>query len=243
MKRLARASVFLGAALLAGCVEFDFLTPDLPESGAPAVFQANIYVDETGTFRLDGSLAPGLTLDGFRRTVRNDTIRVSTLLVPPNSVAGNGTRRYAFPAQLADPVAFSRPLTIAVPGVSDVGAVPPVFQWYGLSRVDGDSVIVARGSELVLRVSHQSGLSQPAPQIRQWFLELATNESSFRISGPGDPPDSLRIPPYWLPPASDGRVTAFLTYYVSGVYRPAPGDYLLILGASIRLRWNIRLQG
>ncbi len=233
----------IGAALLGGCADFEFLTPDLPESGAPAVFQANIYVDETGSFRLDGSLVPGLNADGFRRAVRNDTVRISTLSFPPNSIAGNGTRQYAQPAQIADPASFTRPLLVRAPSLSDITAVPPVFQWYGLSRLDGDSIIIARGSELVLRVANQAARSEPAPQIRQWFLELASEETSFRLGGQGEPPDTIRVPSYWLPAAANGRISAYLTYYVAGSYRPVPGDYLVILGANIRLRWNIRLQG
>lgn len=241
---LRRVAATAACALtLTGCVQFDFLEPDLPESGAPVVFQANVYIDETGTFRLDGSLVPGLNFDGFRRTVLNDTIGVSSLDVTPSAIAGNGTRTYAFPTHVADPVSFTQPLIITPPVVADVGAVPPVLRWYGLNRVDGDSLIVPRGAELMLRVSNQAARNQPGPQIRQWFLELATDSTSFRLGGSGEPPDTIRVPAYWIPPSSNGRIAAYLTYYVAGTYRPFPGDYLLIVGANMRLRWNIRLQG
>jgi hypothetical protein len=240
--RQSKHALLFGLALLPGCADFDFLTPDFPERGAPAVFQANIYVDETGVFRLDGSLAPGLTADGFRRGVRSDTVRVSGLILTPGSIRSNGTRDYAFPAQVSDPSTFVRPIGIVVPTLTEIRAVPPIFQWYGLRRIDPDTVVATRGEDLVLRIANDQSLSQPAPQIRQWFLALSSIEGSFQLGGQNEPPDVIRVPSYWVPAAANGRITATLTYYVAGTYQPAPGDYLLILGVNMRMRWNIRLQ-
>jgi hypothetical protein len=241
MTRTARQPL-LGFCLLvtAGC--FDFLDPDLPETGAPVVLETNLSFDETGLLQAGALLAPALTVDGFRRAVLVDTLRVSSVAITPDSVRPNGTRRYRFSTTVHDPVGFVRPLRIATPTVADVRATQPVIDWFALQRADPDTLIFGTGQDLMLNLIVEPGESRPAPDQRVWSLELVTDSGRFRLGAPGRPPPSIRVPAYWVPPSGNSRVTAYLTYFLAGTYRPAPGDYLHSLTASLRIRWNIRLQ-
>jgi hypothetical protein len=225
---------------LTGC--FDFVEPDLSEAGAPAVLQMNLNLDETGLLRSDAILVPSLTVDGLRRTVPDDTLRVSGLALTPHDVRPNGTRRYSVNMTVQDPAAFVRPLRIESPLVTGVTAPPPVVAWFGLERADPDTVLVRAGDELLLHLIVEPGRAQPAPDQRLWTLELVGDTANFRIGAQGLPPATLRIPAHWVPVGGSGRVLGSLTYYLTGTYRPAPGDYIHMLAATLRIRWHIRLQ-
>ena len=212
----------------------------MPEAGAPAILLAAIHVNDSARLHFTGTLAPALTLEGLERDIRNDTIVVNGVSVPPITVRRQGTREYDFRAQLMD--ASTRPLSLRPPRIADVTASPPVIQWHTIQRPDPDSLVIAPGAELVLSV-RRVGTEQNPPQRRSWSLDLVSAEGNFQISGGGPPPDTIRVPPQFIPPSRNGRITAFFTYFQSGVYRPPPGDYLLNLNADVRVRWQIRLTG
>ena len=237
----ARGHLLVALALctaLVGCFEFE--EPDLPEAGAPAILQAAIHVDDAAQLHFTATLAPALTLEGLQREIPNDTIVVNGLRTVPIEYKRNGTREYDF--RSAQPDANTRPLSIVPPRIEAVQAPPPVVQWPTIQRLDGDSILLPAGRELLLRL-RRVGTEVPAPQTRSWALDLVSAESNFRIGGGGAPPDSIRIPPQFIPAAQNGRISAVLTYFQSGVYRPAPGDYLMNLTADVRVRWLIRLTG
>lgn len=227
------------ALLVGGC--FDFVEPDLAEAGAPAVLQTNLYLDETGLLRADALLVPSLTVDGLGRTIPDDTLRISGLELRPTSLKRNGTRQYSITTTVSDPAAFVRPLHVQSPTVTGVSAPPTTVAWFALQRADPDTVVLAAGQELELHVIVEPGRSQPIPDQRLWILELVTDSANFRISAQGPPPTTLRVPTFWVPPSRNGRMAAYLTYYLTGTYRPAPGDYIHMLVANLRIRWNIRL--
>jgi hypothetical protein len=226
--------------VVSGC--FDFVEPDLPEAGAPAVLQTSLSLNETGQLQAGALLAPALTLDGLRRAVLVDTLRVSSVAITPDSVRPNGTREYRLSTIVQDPIGFTRPLRIKSPTVADVRAASPIIEWFALQRADPDTVIFGAGQDLLLNLIVEPGESRPAPDQRTWSLELVTDSGTFRIGAQGRPPATLRVPAYWVPPSGNGRVTAYLSYLLTGTYRPAPGDYLHTLSVNLRIRWNIRLQ-
>ncbi|MGH7466806.1 MAG: hypothetical protein ACRENP_02365 [Longimicrobiales bacterium] len=226
--------------LFSGCL--DFIEPDLPEAGAPAVLQMNLNLDETGQLHTNAILVPSLTVDGLNRNVPDDTLRVSGLEFVPSNVRRNGTRLYSVNTRVNDPVAFVRPLRIQPPQVTGVSAPPPVVAWFALERADPDTVVARVGEELMLHLVVEPGGAQPEPDQRLWILELVRDSASFRISAAGAPPTTLRIPAHWVPAGRSERMSAYLTYYLTGTYRPAPGDYLHSLAVNLRIRWHIRLQ-
>lgn len=224
--------------LAAAC--FDFEEPDLPEAGAPAVLQAAIHVSDSARLHFTATLVPALTIDGLQRAIADDTIRVNGLRASPTEYKRNGTREYDF--RSAQPDAFSRPISIVAPRIDDVLAAAPAVQWPTLQRLDADTVVLPPGRDLLLRV-RRVGAEAPAAQTRSWALDLVSAEANFRLGGGGAPPDTIRVPPQFIPAAANGRLGAVLTYFQSGVYRPAPGDYILNLTADVRVRWIIRLSG
>lgn len=235
--RWARA---LAPLFLVGC--FDFEEPDLPQAGDPATLQAFVHLDDTGRLDFSGVLVPGLTTAGQPREVPNDTVRLYGLAVAPSEVKPDRTRIYAFTAQLAGADPTAQPLTLIAPRVTGVQADPPVLQWPGVRRLDPDSMVVPAGAEVTLRVALTPVTASPEPTSRQWNVDLSSTEGNFRLGANAVPPTEIRIPPQWIPAAANGRVTAFLTYFQTGAFRPPPGDYVLTVSADIRVRWQLRIQ-
>ena len=62
------------ALLCAGC--WEFVDPQFPEVGAPAVMQASAFVTEDGNVNVNGLLLPGVREGGFQREVPDDTLRI-----------------------------------------------------------------------------------------------------------------------------------------------------------------------
>jgi hypothetical protein len=223
-------------ALLTGC--YDFIEPDLPEAGAPVVLLAAAHLLETGRLHFTATLAPAITVDGFLRRVPNDTIVVHGIRLVPDSLARNGSRYYDDVQVLPD--ALGQPLTIAAPRIPEVTAQAPSIRWESVRHTGADTLFLAPNEDLLLRVQVVGVPSEPQPLHRQWAVNLFGDEASFSFAAHGPPPDTIRIPSYWIPPARNGQVEVYLTYFLSGTYRPAPGDYLTILTADTRIRWIVR---
>ena len=234
-----RACATLLSVVLAGCIDFE--EPDFSEAGQPAAFQAIVLLDETGRLDVSGVLIPGITSQNVRRTVPNDTIRVYGVAIGPDETARNGSRTYDLETQLTGPEPGARPLTIVPPAV--VGAVAPLtaIQWQGLRRLDPDTLLVAVGSDITLHVEVTPTSTNPAPTVRSWNVDLVSADSNFRFGANGVPPASIRIPSFWIPNASNGRIAVFLSFFQSGTYRPPPGDYAVSATGDVRIRWNVRL--
>ena len=225
---------------LGGC--FDFVEPDLPEAGAPAVLQTTISTDETGRFQAGALLVPSLTVEGLNRRIPDDTLRVSGFKLVPSAVRKNDTREYALATTLPDPATRLRPIRVQAPLVTGVVAQPPSVDWFALERADPDTVIARANQDLELHLIVEPGQSQPQPNQRLWNLDLVGEDSLiFRIGAQGLPPATLRIPSYWIPASRNGHLAAYLTYHLTGTYRPTPGDYIHVMNATQRIRWNVRL--
>jgi len=241
VRAFGRTAALAGVAmLLVGC--FDFEAPDLPEIGAPAVLEASIHVNDSARVHVTGFLAPALTIDGERRNVPNDTLRVYGVAVGPSEIRSSNARvydsRFAIPG--ADPLA--RPITLIAPRVDNVITPPPVIRWRTVRPAQTDTLRINRGDDLVLRILRSAETSDPAPSAQQWTMDLVSLDGNFRLGAQGAPPDTIRIPSYWVPEAANGRVTAYLTVFLNGSYRPAPGDYVVVVTADQRVRWDIRVS-
>ena len=236
---LKGACATLLTLVLAGCI--DFAEPDLSEAGQPATFQAIVSLDETGRLDVTGVLIPGIAANNIRRTVPNDTIRVYDLPIGPFETTPQGSRSYEAQRQLDGPNPGARPLTIAPPPVTGAVAPPTFIQWQGLVRLDPDTIIAPAGADVVLHIAVAPSTTNPAPTARSWNVDLVSADGNFRFGANGVPPASIRIPSFWIPNASNGRLAVFLSFFQSGTYRPSPGDYTVSATGNVRLRWNVRL--
>jgi hypothetical protein len=233
-----RRLVPVAALALAGCI--DFVEPDLPELGAPAVIQATIRLTDVGDAAFEALLSPGFDAEGFRREVAMDTVHVLGRAITPDSIARNGSRRYRAVWQAPGTV-VAEPVTFRAPLLEDLAASPPSVTWTGAHRLGPDTLDIVAGEDLMLEVGAGAGTALPEPDLQQWFLRLEGDDGAFNISADGPPPDTIHVPARWIP-AGD-KIAARLIYAQSAVIEETPGDYVGLITLDIRLHWTVRLHG
>lgn len=228
--------VAFAALFSAGC--WDFVAPDFPEAGAPAVVQLNVTVDQTGMVNVNGVLVPGLDIGGVIRDVANDTVQVYGTPIGPSAVRRNGTREYSF-AQRIPSVTHNTPLDVRAPEVENVPGPPPQIHWFGIRKADPDTLLWTRGTDLVLHIENDLGTSSPQPGLRQWFLQLIGNVA-FRISSDGFPPEELRIPPQFVPASVTKLVVIQMSFFQSA--QIFSNTYVGNFGHNVILQWVIKVE-
>jgi hypothetical protein len=232
--------VALGSILCAaGC--WDFVEPDFPEAGAPAVLQATAIVSENGAFSFDALLAPGLAIGGVQRRVLRDTLDVYNLKLGPVSVRRNGSREYAVTDTLNIADVLALPFELRGPVVEGITGPPPQVRWFGYRKADPDTITWTRGTDLLLHVRMTAGASLPAPPIRQWFLEIRGSSRSFRISADSLPPNDLRIPAAWVPESEGDTLTVFFSFHQAGRQESPAKDYIGNIAWTVLLQWFVRV--
>jgi hypothetical protein len=219
--------------LLAGCVEFG--DPVIPERQTPAVLAINVRTFDTGALVVDGTLSPGRDASGFVRVVQIPFIGVDGRSIEPDSVDERGVRRYqvTFPAA---PDATAGPFDIVLPDVRGVGPLPAV-RLYGLRRVGPDTLRLAAHSDIVLHVDTVA--AAPLTPFRQWFIDVRSAGTSFRISADRAPPASLRIPSEFVAASGGGRADVSLIYFQTVQVRAASGMYVGNVVLDTRLNWVV----
>jgi len=238
MKRLIP---FLAALASTGCL--DFAEPDLPDIGAPAILQVSINLRADGTFIVNGELAPGLTLDAnTRRLPAGDSIVVYGVVIQPYDITSAERRKYNF-GDTAAARFFDQPLTLEAPWLEDVRAVIRPLSWRTARRIGSDTIVVARGHDLVLPVAHTGTAHSVAPQREEWVLFLTTESQTYKVGANGPPPDSIVVPARWIPDPENGRVRLRLWHSMNTTMREWPGDYILNLSALIEVDWTLQLTG
>ena len=205
MKRL-RALVLVLSAWSGGC--FDFIEPEFAEQDAATVLQINASMGERGALNVQGLLVPGLDEEGFVREVVRDTLFVFGVPVASDTVTNAGTRVYRLSTQLP-PQTRNLPFTIDPPIVSGISTGPRV-EWSTPRSLEPDTIRIARGSDLLIRIAYDSTRSIPQPN-HQWFLSLSNNVQSFTVSSNGPPPAQLLIPAEWIPQPRDSVINLFFT--------------------------------
>ena len=123
--------------------------------------------------------------------------------------------------------------------VIDGIATPPPFRWFGVRKLDPDTVFTDALGDVALHIESDLGDVQPASRTRQWFLELRGDFTSIRVSGDGAPPTTLRIPSQFIPPAPDKRVDVTLIYFQSAL--ASTGSYIANVTLDVRVQWIVRL--
>ena len=234
---LARCVPLAVISILAACI--DFIEPDLPARGAPAVIEATLRLFDDSTLQVDARLAPGFDALGLGRVVTRPTLRILGREVVPDSVLRNGTHLYRTELDVAG-VVFG-PVEFDAPVVRDVGPLP-VVRWFPARRVGPDTIDIAAGEDLVITTALAAGQPEPPPAIRQWTVSLGAGEDRFTIGANGAPPDSIVIPARWVPDSPNGAIQVRLVYQQTADLHAPPGDYIGLLALDTRINWVVRLM-
>ena len=235
---MARALIAIVAVL--GCSAcFDFVAPEFPEAGAPALFRTTVFLDDD-LLRVNATLAPRFDRFGFEREVPNDTMYVNGMAVVPDDTAAFGVRTYA-QSWSRKPASVANGIEVRAPEVEGIVAPAPVARWVPAVRIGSDTVTITAGEAIVLHLDATPGESEPSSAFRQWFLTLNSDTTTLRISADAAPPDVLTIPREFVP-TEDGTVSVLLIDRFSTRTQLAPGDYQGILDLDSRLRWTVIVQ-
>lgn len=229
----------LSALLLAGCV--DFAEPVFPNAGAPAFVSVSASMFEQGSLFVNGRVQPGRDSTGLTRVPADSSLLVAGEVIERDTVEARNTLVFSEGLQIGRE-RTREAVTIVTPPIHGILAAPPQVTWYGITKVGADTVSVLRGQDLVLLIEGNLGQPTPVPDVRQWFLDLNGPTGTFRVSGTGLPPDTLRIPPQWIPVSGPAGVSASLIFYQSATLRPAPGDYIGAFSLDARLQWQITVR-
>ena len=236
-----RVLILLLSAGLAGC--WEFVAPDLGAEAGVSVLQVSATLNADDRVQITGLLAPGIDEDGFRRRILNDTLGVFDIRFPPTAQRPSGTREY-FRTDILDGARATLPFTVDPPQLEDIPLTPGV-RWFGVRKLDEDTIRLARGADLILHLDTNLGESTPEPNARNWSLDLNGARGSFRLSGGGVPPAELIVPAVYLPVAfveggSNNVVQATLTYTQSIVIiaQNFRGNYAF----TTRSTWTIQIQ-
>lgn len=224
----------LAALVLGGCV--DFVEPELPERGAPAVLVLNVRLRDMTDVEVEARLVPGLDEGGNRRRLEDERMRVMNRDLSPDSTSGTGTRVYR-EAWTAGAAATAGPIESRAPRIAGLGTAP-AFRWYALERDGPAEVRLGPGDDLPLALTLDPGEAEPEPDIRQWFLTLSDGDRVFRLSSDGLPPATILVPSHWVP-AGDS-VAVSLVYQQSAKVEIPMGGYIALFGLDARLSWTVR---
>jgi hypothetical protein len=228
-------SVCLAAGALAGCL--DFVEPELPERGAPAVARLVVVVSDSGRLTMSGEAEPGFDEDGFRRRFADPTVRVGSMTFEPEGESAAGALIFGSAVAIAGS-AVSDTLALLPPAVREI-AERPTVRWAGAGRAGPDTLRLNEtgGLRLALRTSSEPAGSPP-PETRQWFLTLTGDEGAFRLSADGPPPDTIDVPAHFVPAFAD-TLQVRLVYQQSGTVRDV-ARYLGLFTLDVRLHWIVR---
>lgn len=235
---MARTLIAIVAAFAcSACI--DFVEPEFPEAGAPAVFRTTVFLDDD-VLRVNATLAPRFDRFAFERQVPNDTMYVNGMAVAPEDTAAFGARTYA-QSWSPPPASVANGITVTAPDVEGIDAPPPAAHWVPAVRVGSDTVTITAGEAIVLHLDATPGESGSSSAFRQWFLTLNSGTTTLRISADAAPPDVLTIPREFVP-TEDGTVSVLLIDRFSTRTQLPPGDYHGVLDLDSRLRWTVIVQ-
>jgi hypothetical protein len=222
---------------MAGCL--DFVEPDLPELGAPAVAQISVVVSDSGRLAVQAEIAPGLDASGLRRTLINDDVRAAGFSIVPLETTDAGATRYASTVTVARDLVAST-IEIVAPSISHT-SVSPTARWAGLQRLDPDTVELESDGSLRLHAIERPDATVGAPpDTRQWFLTLIGDDNNFRLGSNGAPPETLLVPAHWIPEAAQSVVVRLI--YQQSAQLNADTPYIGLITLDLRVHWTVILR-
>jgi hypothetical protein len=224
------------AACLASAACVDLAEPNLPSLNSSTVFNITVRQIPGQPVIASGSLAPGRDSIGVPR-------RVLTPLFVLNRAIDigqpNAQRTFVIQQNIVlDSASFVGPFEIQPPIVEN-SATPTIFRWYGMRRLDGDTVRTDAVGDVALHVQTEFGTPGTPTPSRQWFLELTGAGGSIHVSGDGTPPQTIRVPVQFIPMGAGNRVDATLIYFQSATVVNQPVPYISSATLDVRTQWVI----
>ncbi|HEX9109256.1 MAG TPA: hypothetical protein VF832_18545, partial [Longimicrobiales bacterium] len=184
----------------------------------------------------DAHLEPGRAPSHEFRTVPNDTLVVNGKGFAPTTVHVDQARDYSGAVALPAPVG---PITITPPAVAGITGLVPAVQWFGIRKLDADTLLLPAGSDLHLHVDPTLRRGLPTPSGLQWFLQLFAGGHVIQIGADGLPPADLHVPVEFVPADSLGTISASLLLLYSGQLNAAGGQYLVNAQFDQHLGWTV----
>ena len=216
----------------------DLAEPNVPSLNSSTVFNITVRQIPRQGIDISGTLSPGRDSIGVPRRVLTPLIAVGRT-IPLGEP--NAQRTYIIANRApADSANFVGPFEIQPPVVENT-AQPQIFRWYGLRRLDGDTVRTDALGDVSLHVQTRFGTDIMPNRTSQWFLELRGSAGVINVSGSGAPPDTLRIPSQFLPAGTGKRVDATLIYFQSATIVSQPVPYIASVTLDVRTEWIILL--
>ncbi len=223
--------------LLLACI--DFVEPNIPDAGGPAILSATAVISDRGTVDVGAMLDPGLDHLGVRRQVPEAGLEAYNATIEPDRVQRDGRRFYEAGFEF-DPAVDIQTVVFLAPVVPGIAAPRPGAHLFGIRRLGPDTLRLVSGADLLLAVTAEPGTTTPAPDIRQWFLNLGSATDEVRLGGNGPPPDTMIIPTRFIPMGDSLEVR--LIYQQSVDVRGAPGDYIGLFVLDSRVFWTVRVE-
>jgi hypothetical protein len=223
--------------LTAACL--DFVEPDLPERGAPAVARISVVLSDSGSIDVEGEIAPGIDDSGVRRTLVQEDVRAAGLSFAPGDTTPGGGRLYASRRQIG-PDQVAGAIEVFTPAITHTTAAPAI-RWAVLRRFDADTVTTEEDGSLRLRATELADPTLGAPpDTRQWFLTLIGDDNNFRLGADGPPPDTFVVPARWIPTADETIVVRLI--YQQSARLDADSLYIGLITVDQRVHWIVRTR-
>lgn len=201
--RRARATLWVGALLLAGGCSVDLTEP---YAQAPAVLSAQLTIEAGAPhhLRFDGQLNPGREANGTRRTVGGEVLSLLGRSLEPVDRTSDGVRRYEqeWTAEPVGGVTEGPPFQQGVltpPGVTGTGDFPGELTFAPCTPSPGLADTLAPVDTLTLRVACDEKAGRPTQAA--WALEARRADTGgvlLRLSSNAPPPSLIRLPMEWL---------------------------------------------
>lgn len=235
---------------LAGCIDFQPLEPprddDFGRPSLPVQYHAALFVDRPATGNAPEAerlnvhlvLSPGSRAGALPLP---DTLWVLGRPVLSQGVEPQGGRTYTGSISLPARAEERAVVELRPPRVGGVAPPLEVLRQGMPARLGGESVTLAPGADLELRLDPATLLSDPAPRDQGWALELHWPGRSVTFNGQGPPPERLVVPGSLLPSAAGSEVAASLTLFRSGSYGDRAGDYSVDVHLNARIAWRVRV--
>jgi hypothetical protein len=220
---MRRAAILVaGVASLAGC-DINFVGPGDLGPQALVLFSA----EETDSLRIQLSVS---------LVAVTGSVRFNGVTVPLEDVGSDGSHQYRL-ALSWPPSGLETAPVLELPGAA---GMPVIVSLPVLSRA-GDRIVSA-GSEEDVRLAFAFE-TVPGFQAVGWDLRFYTSQGSaegrrvFQASGPGAPPNPLRVPCEWVRPLSQSRSTAQLTLQYQ--VEPLAVPYRVRIGGTTGSSWEL----
>lgn len=168
-------------------------------------------IEEPAYFCVEASVFPGVDKFGAPKEVTNDTLWV--LGVPLLPELDGETLRYGYRFTLPTDELAQTVFSVVYPQVGGVSLAPNGVRWRAVEPLQPDSLVRARGEDLVLRLELPDDPGNPLPRRWDWVLNLAGTNTTASVRASG----SIPRPRYLFPAAlladlGDARFNANLTW-------------------------------